>query len=332
MSIWITEGFDYADNAADTEPKWLPESSWTQDLTGRFGGRCANLNSTIYYASITSQDPGTTNELIVGFAMKRLGYTAYDVLRFYDDTTEMLAIECQTDGTLSAIVSGSPVSTTTGKYIAGVWQYFEVKVLLKGTAVGSVAWQIDGVVDTVTPTITTITAGTSCDKIRFVGGSTNNAWQVDDIYIGDSSGTTDFLGDVQIVTLFPNADDAVQYTRSSGSFNYEMVDDLPQDNDGTYNQADTSGFEDTFDFASFGIGGGDTIHAVGVNVHHTKVDAGAANIYAVTKSGGTSYTSSAITAAVGYQLDYRVWIEDPNGDIAWTSTNLDAAKFGYQRV
>jgi len=69
----------------------------------------------------------------------------------------------------------------------------------------------------------------------------------DDLYVCDSTGSLnhDFLGNVKVVAIFPDANgDVNAWTGSGGSAHYTYVDENPVDDDTAYVESATSGQED----------------------------------------------------------------------------------------
>jgi hypothetical protein len=280
--------------------------------------------------SVTSQNVGTSDSLVVGFAIARTATSTEDVLVFYDDTSEMLAIEVRSDGKLHAMVGGSTfLSSDSAMVNNGTWWYWEVKVLLKDSG-GSVAFQLNGV-GAGSDTGDTLNAGSACDKISFKGIGTGG--KLDDIYMGDTSGSFDFLGDVTIETQYPNAVNAKQFTGTPETTNtHENVDDTTPDDDTSYNYSSTSTHQDSFDFPAWSMTASDTIHGVGVNCVASKHEAGSADLKLVCWSSSTEDLTAAIGLGVGYTSEYAMWYENPDTSTAWTKATLEAAKFGYELV
>ena len=330
MALLFMEGFSWTTDRNDLVGKWINESGANLSSTGgRFYGGAQPLTSSINTMDVSCSDPGTTNKLIVGWALKRTGTEARTILYFRDDTSNMLLIKVGTDGTITAETTVVVSTCTSTLPNDGGWHYLEVKVLLSAT-VGTVNWQFDGSAAGSDTGLDTIYAGTACDRIRFGGVGTGGV--IDDIYIGDTSSSFDFLGDVTIETKLPNANDSVQFTGSPETTNtYQNVDETSPDDNTSYNESNTSTHQDTFDFPAWSMVSADTIHGVGVNCFAQKVDAGAADLSLVCKSDTTTDVGSALSLGVGYASRQTIWEDDPDAAAAWTKTTLEAAKFGYKR-
>ena len=75
-----------------------------------------------------------------------------------------------------------------------------------------------------------------------------NLIAADDIAINDTSGSENnsWCGDGRIFPLIPSGDVLVQWSPSSGSVNYEMVDEIPPDGDTTFVYTDKDGKVDKY--------------------------------------------------------------------------------------
>jgi len=154
---------------------------------------------------------------------------------------------------------------------------------------------------------------------------------LDDVYMGDTSGGFDFLGVCFVATVRPTSDDAVQFTRSGGSANFEMVDETFPDEDTTVNESETSGQQDTFGFGALGIPADSVVHAINVSAFATKPEPGPVEVNLVTKTASTD-VGAAKRLINGYGRLVEMHLTDPHDAGAWTPAGIDAANFGYKRV
>ena len=337
MALIIMEGFDHVTLSGHLAGKW-DAASFSAVNAGRFGGSAAAFNSGGHYLTKNPGDPGTTNALIVGMSWKINSAQNTNVITFFDGTSEMGAVEVQTDGTFRYMVGAAELLESTASFTFGSWVYLEVKVLFSNT-VGTVAFKVDGVDAGSVSGADTLNAGTACDKINILGtGSFPTS--LDDVYIGDTTSGFDFLssgGNVpRITTKVPNADSTSQFTPLS-STNVSQVDDptLP-DMDTTYNYSITPTHRDMFDFATFSIDAGANIYGVGINTSAVKNDLGNVEIKNVSISNATTGLSAAqAVAGRGLAGFYFVYYSqqnlNPDGAVAWDETTIDAATFGYER-
>ena len=337
MGLNFIESWNGVGAAAEMIPKWVTEGGFTGgNATGRFGeasGAAVGL-STNYACSTDPLDPGTTNKLIVGFGYKvdDLVDAPFDIVEFRDGATQIFKIQMNADGTISGVRGSTIVHTSLHTILANTWHYIEVKVLLHNST-GTCQFQIDGAVGEAESTgLDTIEAGTACDNVRWKSTGTSEDWFLDDVYIADSSGATDFLGDVRVLTLVPDGDDSVQFTPTEVD-NHSSVDDvLTNAADADYNESNTTTHKDIFTMAATGLAAGDTIHGIALNMWTKKIDAGAADMKLEVDSSGTTETSGAFTQTTAYGWFHWLRTLDPNVAGAWTQATVDALKAGYSRV
>lgn len=87
---------------------------------------------------------------------------------------------------------------------------------------------------------------------HFVASGTRHLLRLDDVYLCDTAGgrNNDFLGDVRVVTLRPNADTVqADFTPSAGSSHYSLVAEAPDDDgDGTDVESGTVSHKDLYGY------------------------------------------------------------------------------------
>jgi hypothetical protein len=337
MALTLIEGFDMGNHKDHYYDKWIEFRNISPgNVAGRYGGFGVGFaGAGSWYAECYSGDPGTTNELIIGWAFKCSSISPRDLMRLYDGVvgswTMVCKFELQSDGTIDLIVDGVVKSSTTKVAIVNAWQYVEIKILLKTDATGSISWQIDGQPDTVTPNIKTIYTSGSPTEATMIYWSGQQ--YIDDVYVAHTggSGLVDFAGDCQVTTTLPVGDDAVQFTPTEAT-NWQGLIDILTPISSSYNQSPTSGHQDTFDHAASGIPVDDIIHGVSIEPFANKPTGGVVDMNIIRKRSTTT-VGAPIRAVSGYVRFFNIYEEDPDaGPGAWTVANLDATKFGYKRT
>jgi hypothetical protein len=173
---------------------------------------------------------------------------------------------------------------------------------------------------------------TDVGVIAFEGeGTTDNT--IDDVYVLDDAGSdnTDFLGDVRVETVFPDADGAANdFTRvGGGSNNYEAVDDgLTPDDDTTYNHSSTAADEELYGFAAL-TGSVGTVFGVCVKMLARKEDAGHRLVRTIARSGTTQSESGDQGLGIQYKFVDHIYENDPDGGADWDEAAVNAAQFGF---
>lgn len=167
----------------------------------------------------------------------------------------------------------------------------------------------------------------------FLGNTYNNScdWEGlvvwDDLTGGDGNDLTGYLGPVAIETLIANAaGDTEQWSRSSGSNNYEAVDDAAPNFDTDYLYADATSLRELKAYPDLATG--QVIKAVVHSPVMRNRDGGGQQIRHVCKSGGTVYQGNPVDCPAGWRARQRAWINDPDTASSWTKSGVDAAQFG----
>lgn len=328
MSLIMAEGFDWIDEDGNLLDggKWIEAVFTTfSSVTPTGVGQSVNIGSSQYVVARTSNS-GESDKIIVGFALKLTNPANKELIVWEDGGVDMLTLRITEIGAIEVRNGTDVVHTSSQRLMWNVWQYLEVKVLMSDT-VGTVETQLNGQNGGESTGLDTkIVAGT-LDRVRILGsGSFFLAY----FYIGDTSGGFDFLGESIVTTLFPNANNSVQFTRNGGPNNFSRLDEVGPDDDTTYNSSTTDGHEDTFDFAAFGTGT-DVIAGVGVNLVGKIVTEVSGDFRHICITGSTDVGDAAgVTTA--YTNMYKLYLVDPHDSAAWTQTVIDAAKFGYRII
>ena len=165
-----------------------------------------------------------------------------------------------------------------------------------------------------------------------ISGSVENYF--DDLYFLDATGSVnnDFLGNMRVSTLRPNASgDITQFTPDSGS-NYARVNESQYDTT-SYVQTTVSTNEDLYNYDDLSVIA-TNIKGIQISTVAELTDANSYSLYTHCKSNGTdnSDTGQGLTAN-SYTLKTRMLEGDPgNANAAWTQTTVNAAQFGIEAV
>jgi hypothetical protein len=251
-----------------------------------------------------------------------------------------LSIGCA-NGKISAYRASSGVGTKIGEESgasvpANAWHQIEVDVTIDNS-VGAVLVKVDNqTVLNLTGQDTQYTANAYCNKIRFgYGTGTEGDWDANtarwsDIIIMDTTGSycNALLGPRIVQVCVPTADGSYkQWDRSAGSDNYANVDEVPPDDDTTYNYTETVGEIDTFSVTQ--LAAASAISAVVCSIY-TKVEGGA-SVKGVARTGTTDGLGPEKAVAGSYNwLQSPVYV-DPTTGYPFTKAGFNAAEFGYKR-
>lgn len=209
------------------------------------------------------------------------------------------------------------------------WYFVEGKVVIKGTATGSVELRVNG--ETVT---SASSVQTSQDTFHLLGAirfnSTLGGIRYDNFYLVDETagGPVTFLGPCYVEQLIPTGDVVTDWTPSSGSNHYALVDEttLPNATDyvstSTVNNADEWGYSNLANI--------ETVFGVQTMVQAWLNQPGSRTLQITCNSGGTVNAQN-IALVDANTVRYLAHLnKDPNGNVDWTPTAINAAQFGIK--
>lgn len=295
--------------------------------SGEYGWNSANIGA---YAAKTL--PSTYSDVAAGCAYYLdLTTRTGSILGFYDGTNSGPNVRLNGSGMLVAYRANTVLGTATMSALtAGSWHYIEMKAHIADSPNGTFEIWLDGVqvyngssLDTKESTNATVDTFFIGGKAS-AGGSSASLY-FDDVYCTDG----ELFGDCRVKAYFPDGAGATtQWTKSGGSANYEMVDDVDPDDDSTYNYSSTATQKDTFALPAT-PGGVTDIYAVRVTVLARKDDAATREIATVVRSGGSDYEGTAIALSTTYTYLSTYYDTDPNTATDWTTGGVDAMEVGY---
>lgn len=304
---------------------------------GRTGGHCIELSNTINNNTFTTPSLGTITTIIVGFAIKSAAYNALpDILTILDGATTHITLRLLNSGEWRVLRAGVTQlgSDTSGAAVsAGTWSYVELKVTISDAS-GVVVLKVNGTEYlNLTSQDTRNGGNASCDRIKFIGSTNaNDDTTLDDIYVLDagSSPNNDFLGSQKVIGIFPEVDgDSEQFTKSTGSDSFALVDDNPHNGDTDYIESGTSGQMDLWGYAA--ASGIQSIKGIQINSVCRETDANPFSLKQPCKSGSTISEGSAVAiGSTSYRTINRIMETDPDTSAAWTVSSLNAAQFGVK--
>lgn len=342
MSMLFIDGFNHYDSIA---MKWDSVSASNPEIStsaGRFSDGYINVNAGTFGSWVTKHiDTPDGTAVVIGFAYyftanQDSSWTLLDNAGDEQCCINLIGASGEIEarrgaynvGTVLGITSTSPLTEST-------YQYIEVKFLVDDT-VGSVEVKVDGVqVLNLTGQDTQHRAGNDVASARLTNNNDNGTARVDDLYILDASGAApynDFLGDVRVSTLRPNAAGAsADFTPVGDSANHLTTDEIIIDEDTTYNKSGILTARDSLAMQAMSdvTGTVGTIYGVQVTNGVEKTDAGSIRFKNAIRSGTTYYDGAEYEGTVTYKFRMEMHQVDPNTSAAWTETNVDAAQSGY---
>src|SRR5262249_28298610 len=212
--------------------------------------------------------------------------------------------------------------------------YIEVKIKFDPT-VGTVDVQVNGVNRLALTGQNTRNSANSYANAVTIGNRGVNAQQVattadyDDVYICDGAGSVNnnFLSDVRVEAIFPNAaGSSAQWTPSAGS-NYQCVDENPPNDDTDYVSHSTLNDLDLYAMSNITPTSG-TIKGIAVQMRAKKDDAGVRTIAAAIRTNSNNYVGANQNVGTGYQYWTEIWENNPNTSVPFTITEVNAIEAG----
>lgn len=332
MSLLHFDGFEwlYAENSTS--------GGWSSGLTGLASGRRGTYCGYTYAENVSSlRELGANySTLIMGMAFStdtNLPTLTRGIFGFSDAGTAQLLVAINPNLTLSVYRGTTLLATTTDPIRANTWYYLELKATLHNSAgayelrVNKTTQLSDSGVDT------TNTANAYANQIfvgafGVVGGLTARALFYDDLYVCDDAGgvNNDFLGDVKITPIYPNADGTYSdFTPSHATPHYQLVDDATH-GASDYNQSGTVGHKDSYEMSNISVTADDIIALQTLTTLVT--DGGSMNAAPILISGATETETAQVAVTTSYAYHRRMFDVDPNTGSPWTHANLSAIEAG----
>jgi len=334
MTLLWMDGFDHYDYDQMIDKGYVHNVSNTYIGSGfaRFSGQGIHLLSTSFYFR---KDFGVNKSTIyMGIAMNHaeggmpLLQLTNPQIRFRDEAgTTQVKIHLTPSFEIAAYQGDDTLLGASSDYIIEhyKWFYLEIKITISAT-VGVVEIKKDG---TQILNLTAQDTKNGTDYIRDItlyGGTSTKSIHYDDFYIDDAQ----FHGDCQVRTFVPDADgNSSDFTRSTGSNDYECVDEEVANDDTDYIYSSTLNHK-----SIFGITTGDLLSGVkGIQLNnHCRDDAAGSNqVTPIIRSNSTDYSGTE-TGVIGsdYVFESEIWETDPDDSNVWTKTKLEAAEFGLE--
>jgi len=333
MSLRWFDGMESWDSAQD-EIRYDVGSAVqsSNSHSGRFGGKSKGLSKIT--KSFDNQETW-----IVGVALITTVFTTSPgtFLKIYDGATLQCYVNVSTLGIISIKHGGTDAilgDTGSWRFKPYVWHYIEVKVTIGNS--GAFELKVDGKVRIAAGSgDTQNSVNAYANKITLYSIS-GESIDIDDYYICDGATDPpwdDFLGEVKVVTKFPNAISSIpltDFTSSTGitGSNYLQVDEHPHDSDTTYNYSSVTGACDMFNFNTFGLS---TVYGVQINDVARKDDVALRETRNVIYTGATGpFYGEIQTLTATYVANVDMFQLDPRTSVQWDPTELDNSEFGYE--
>ena len=253
MALIMMDGFDHYSIEYRSDCKWDANSGLLNYFTGgRNGGGYKQFNG---YSGFLDKAIDNKKTLICGVAIYNIGDISnnQDFMRFMEGGINQISLRhtnyASSQSRIAAYRNGTLLGDT-GIAVVGInsWYYLEAKIVIDSTG-GSVEVRVNGTtVLNLTEQNTQATTNAYIDNFMLVGQDSDIRY--DDFYMCDDSGTVnnDFLGDVRVVTVYPDSDGTYNdFTPSTGTDHTTLVGDKSSF-DSNYNEGDTVNQKETYNF------------------------------------------------------------------------------------
>ena len=336
MALLFSDGFDSYAASADLLKKWARfDSPWIFDTSADQNGATNGIISAAttgggqVYPRFSA---GGVSRIGIGFWLKVSAAPAnadfFFIANSINSTLGYFRL-IATTGLITFLNSGSGTVTTGITNVCdNAWHWIEISFQI-GTTVNRRC-----MVDSTSQWNGNFTSAVSGAIDRFYFQSlASRTTSISDIMCYDDNGlftvTTNFpLGARKITTRRPDGDDAVQFTRSTGSSSFALVDEVNGDTT-DYVESGTVGQQDTYDYAALGFTP-TTVNAVMVNSFLANSSAGMSTHAQVAKSAGVLASGADVITPSAPFVRQQPFYVDPNTAAAWTEAGINAAKFGIK--
>ncbi len=347
MALLHVDGIPYDSPTAAAPRKWttVSISGYGSNLTvqtssGRFGGRWLNFScstsQTGSYVTAAKTFGGTSSTIIAQFGYLPIVNNAGTIklMQLRDGTAPQITLN-DNAGILEVRrgdYNGTLLGAASLAISTNVWHQIEVKAVINNSA-GSVLIKVDGVtlID-ISGADTQATANAYANGISFEAYGMHRRFGLSDLVVMDTSGSycNDLLGSIIVELKSPTGDGYYHdFVPLTGSDNYAMVDDLPPDDDTSYNTGSV-GDRDTFTFDDIANVSA-TIHGVACTMFAKLNDGGSASVKGMVRSNGVDAEGAAVAVPSSYDFLQDFIYVDPNTSQPFTVSSLNSAEFGYKR-
>lgn len=243
----------------------------------------------------------------------------------WSESTDLLEL------VINGVVQDSVAVATVGFNNPDTWMHCGL-VVKADTSSGFASFYLNG------SQILTFSGNTGADIAGVYAMGTlsiNNEWAnfayMDDFYIDSLTVEADTPPPAKrfLFSVVDGAGADAEFTPLSGS-NYENVDDIPPDDDTSYNRALSVGLKDTLNTASISVPTDYVIRAAIPMAIARKTDSGVSSQLKLHSFDGATYQSSAAkNLAVTYGILFERQTAQPD-ETAWNQTDFNAMQFGYE--
>lgn len=295
---------------------------------GRFAGNAlVGTNSGVVLTKILDSQPSW----YVHFSSYPASFEAISLFGWVDGATAQVELRLDASGHLSVTRNGTVLATSTQVLSIGVYQSIEFGVTIHGTT-GAATVKVDGITWlSLTGVNTKNSANATADRFNF---TLRGSWRICDLYIADGTGSANnsLPGPMRVDLLLPTSDAGTnQWTPSTGTSHFALVDEAVQNGNTDYLSSLTPGNSELFGFqdvptATTGILG------VKSTIVARRDDAGLRQVAQLCKSNATTRVGTTIPLPTSYAFLEENVEQDPNTSAPWTAAGFNAAQFGVRVI
>jgi hypothetical protein len=340
--LLFTESFDhFTTQAAMLLGKWTSMSTSGGPIGAAYGRNSNGLLLLNVNAHATKNLAAAHATLICGFAFFYTGINANtDVVTFAEAAVDQQITVSLDAATRRLYVRRGATILATGTKIllANVSYYIEFKATIHNVT-GAYELRIDEVTELTASGVNTRNAtSNSADQLRLGNPYTSpGAWdfRYDDLYLCNdaTARNNNFLGDVVIDCLVPNADGAnSQWTPNAGAVHFDRVNQATPDDDTTFLSDATVNDRDTWAYSDLRAGAG-TVLGMQLLPYVRKDDAGVRSVAPVIRIGGVNYDQATLpNLSTAYQYQPAIVEVSPATGVPFTLVEVNAAECGIKVI
>lgn len=233
--------------------------------------------------------------------------------------------------TLNMRVNGAPQGATASFSDLASWHYawFEISIAVSGVANfwvdNTLIATYSGDTSALGPTFGNFGMGV----MELAGGGGSVVCFTDYVCFSLAGGETLPLLERVVDGYLPNGGGTYsEFTPSGAAPNYQMVDEVPANDDTDYVAATVAGRRDTYAYPA-AIVSDQLIDGV-QTVHRFRDTAGTATLQPLYFLGGVEYPGAAETQGATYAYKYQLALVSPATAVAWTFTEVNAVELGQK--
>ncbi len=286
----------------------------------------------------------TVSTLIVGFGWRQSWVGTNSICGFantpghgwFNSPSNGIRFQCNSQGQVEVYNNntGVLIASSTASMPPATWNYIEIKYVF-GTTTGEIQVRVDNEVFINSTGINTTGTAASINALYLQGMNNGLYTYYDDLYVCDASGTSNnnFLGPIYVCTMPPTADSSVQMTPSTGTTNFNLVDE-PTANTTDYVTATVSNWTDLYAAANLPTTlTASSIPGVLIKTKSMKPTANSGVLQLGAKANGTTAWSQSKTInQTTYKTYFTVMEKQPDGTTDWNQAAVDGIEIGIKAI